>query len=201
MQTKTHLALGHYLLSVEKDAGLHRHSGFFLLGCMEPDYNLATYLRGLKGHGVFHGHNAENSFAYVSGCLDSFEENGPGSGPDYFRLGALLHYVADAFTGPHNSFWTGGMVGHAVYELKLHGVLTNGLNTPDVCVPADGANSSLSEFFAQAHKRYCEDKRGPAADSHYIVQVCSALLRGILSRGGRPERPGGAERKEMANGR
>ena len=48
MQTKTHLALGHYLPSVEKDAGLHRHSGFFLLGCMEPDYNLATYLRGRK---------------------------------------------------------------------------------------------------------------------------------------------------------
>lgn len=48
MQTKTHLALGHYLLSVEKDAGLHRHSGFFLLACMEPDYNLATYLRGRK---------------------------------------------------------------------------------------------------------------------------------------------------------
>ncbi len=31
MQTKTHLALGHYLLSVEKDAGLHRHSGFSCL--------------------------------------------------------------------------------------------------------------------------------------------------------------------------
>lgn len=65
MQTKTHLALGHYLLNQEPDHGLHRHSGLFLIGCMEPDYNLATYQRGLRKHGVFHGHNAENSFTYV----------------------------------------------------------------------------------------------------------------------------------------
>ena len=72
----------HRLLDWEPDAGLHRYSGLFLLGCMEPDYNLATYLRGLKGHGVFHGHNADNSFAYVSGCLRSFEKKRP-----WLRLG------------------------------------------------------------------------------------------------------------------
>lgn len=55
MQIKTHLALGHRLLDWAPDAGLHRYSELFLLGCMEPDYNLATYLRGLKGHGCFTG--------------------------------------------------------------------------------------------------------------------------------------------------
>lgn len=33
MQTKTHLALGHYLLDREADAGLHRYRGLFLPGC------------------------------------------------------------------------------------------------------------------------------------------------------------------------
>ena len=51
MQSKTHLALGHYLLDREADAGLHRYRGLFLPGCIEPDYNLVTYLRGLRGHG------------------------------------------------------------------------------------------------------------------------------------------------------
>ncbi len=34
MQTKTHLALGHYLLDREADAGLHRYRGLFLPGCI-----------------------------------------------------------------------------------------------------------------------------------------------------------------------
>lgn len=78
MQTKTHLALGHYLLDREADAGLHRYRGLFLPGCIEPDYNLVTYLRGLRGHGLFHGHNAANSSAYISASLRSFEKDGAG---------------------------------------------------------------------------------------------------------------------------
>ncbi len=78
MQTKTHLALGHYLLDREADAGLHRYRGLFLPGCIEPDYNLVTYLRGLRGHGLFHGHNAANSSAYISASLRSFEKDGVG---------------------------------------------------------------------------------------------------------------------------
>lgn len=201
MQTKTHLALGHYLLVHEPDAGLHRRSEVFLLGNMEPDYNLATYLRGLRGHGLFNGHNAANSAAYVSGCLNSFEENGLRSGWSYFRLGALLHYTADAFTGPHNGFWTGGMVEHAVYEFKLHDVLTNELNTSGRCAAGDIGCATLSEYFAAAHRRYCEDEKSAQTDSRYIIQVCSALLHGILSRGGCPAGPRRAKGKEEEHGR
>ena len=78
MQTKTHLALGHYLLDREAAAVLHRYRGLFLPGCIEPDYNLVTYLRGLRGHGLFHGHNAANSSAYISASLRSFEKDGVG---------------------------------------------------------------------------------------------------------------------------
>lgn len=182
MQTKTHLALGHYLLAKEPDYSLHRYSGLFLMGCMEPDYNLATYLRGLKGHGVFHGHNAANSFAYVSGCLDSFEESGPHSGWDYFRLGAMFHYVADAFTGPHNEFWTGNIVSHAVYELKLHDVFVSELDKQDGYVPDWMEEVSLLEYFEAEHKRYCESEKGLHTDSRYIVKVCSTLLRAVLDK-------------------
>ena len=110
MQTKDHLALGHFLLRTTADIGLHRNAGPFLLGCMEPDYNLATYLRGLKDHRAFHGHHAENSFSHIAACIRSVEKRGLCSRWDCFRLGAMLHYVADAFTWPHNTFWTGGLV-------------------------------------------------------------------------------------------
>ena len=120
MQTKDHLALGHFLLRTTADIGLHRNAGPILLGCMEPDYNLATYLRGLKDHRAFHGHHAENSFSHIAACIRSVEKRGLCSRWDCFRLGAMLHYVADAFTWPHNTFWTGGLVQHAAYERELH---------------------------------------------------------------------------------
>lgn len=59
MQTKTHLALGHYLLDREADAGLHRYRG------------------------LFHGHNAANSSAYISASLRSFEKDGVGISEEY----------------------------------------------------------------------------------------------------------------------
>ena len=195
MQIKTHLALGHRLLDWAPDAGLHRYSELFLLGCMEPDYNLATYLRGLKGHGVFHGHNADNSFAYVSGCLRSFEKNGLGSGWDYFRLGALLHYVADPFTGPHNSFWTGGLISHAVYELRLHEVITR---EPEPEYAAGCAAAAPMEYFSAEHRSYCAAEPGLHTDSRCITRVCRTLLHTILGRAG-ADGPAAISGKETMN--
>ena len=115
-----------------------------------------------------------------SGGLGAFEENGPRSAWDYFRLGALLHYVADAFTGPHNGFWTGNLVGHAVYELKLNDALINELAKAKRHPANEGASCPLSGYFAAVHRRYCMEEKGVSTDSLYIVRVCSVLLHRIL---------------------
>ena len=46
MQTKDHLALGLGLLAGTQDEGLEKHKRAFLFGCVEPDFNPLTYLRG-----------------------------------------------------------------------------------------------------------------------------------------------------------
>ena len=53
MKTIDHLMLGRRLLAQygAGASGLHRRA--FLLGCVEPDYNLLSYLRGLRRHKKF----------------------------------------------------------------------------------------------------------------------------------------------------
>lgn len=120
MQTKDHLTLGQFLVEKSTDRELKKHQKAFLLGCVEPDYNVATYLRGFAGYQKFRGHNAENALAHIKKCLAHFYTNEIHSPWDYFTLGTVIHYAADSFTWPHNEFWWGGLADHCAYEAKLH---------------------------------------------------------------------------------
>ena len=55
MRSEDHLALGLYLLSRENSPQLRRHCIAFLFGCIEPDYNQFSYLRGIVHHRKFRG--------------------------------------------------------------------------------------------------------------------------------------------------
>ena len=43
-----------------------------------------------------------------------------------YLLGKLIHYIADAFTFPHNNVFKGNLVQHCKYENKLHQAYLNG---------------------------------------------------------------------------
>lgn len=98
MRSEDHLALGLYLLSRENSPQLRRHCIAFLIGCIEPDYNQFSYLRGIVHHRKFRGHNAEDSFAFLTRCRKHFALHEASSAWDFFKLGTMLHYAADAFT-------------------------------------------------------------------------------------------------------
>ena len=72
-------------------------------GCIEPDLNVFTYLRGSRKEKKFHGHNAGNCRAHLEKLLRKIEERGLTSGYDCFLLGVAVHYIADSFTAVHNT--------------------------------------------------------------------------------------------------
>ncbi len=72
MRSEDHLALGLYLLSRENSPQFRRHCIAFLIGCIEPDYNQFSYMRGIVHHRKFRGHNAENSFAFPDALPEAF---------------------------------------------------------------------------------------------------------------------------------
>lgn len=173
MRTIDHLLLGRYLLARSASPALHRHCHAFLLGCVEPDYNVLSYLRGIRHGEKLRGHNAENSSAFLARCMADFEENGLSSAWDYFRLGTMLHYAADAFTAPHNRFWTGSLLEHRAYEAALHRRFAAMLESarPDRLAYRE---------YAPLHEDYCAETPGMETDFRYILTACASLLEKYL---------------------
>ena len=63
MRTADHLLLGQYLLAHYAAPALQRHRRAFLLGCVEPDGNVFSYLRGMRHREKLRGHHAEPAAA------------------------------------------------------------------------------------------------------------------------------------------
>lgn len=125
MRSEDHLALGLYLLSRENSPQFRRHCIAFLIGCIEPDYNQFSYMRGIVHHRKFRGHNAENSFAFLMRCRKHFALHEASSAWDFFPgLGTCSTTRRMRFTWPHNSFWRGhfwvmsGMNGRCIRCLR-----------------------------------------------------------------------------------
>jgi len=179
MQTRDHLVLGYFLLDFAGSEELSAHRRAFLAGCVEPDCNAATYLRGMRAGQKFRGHHAENSFAHLSKEMAEIEAEGLCTPWDYFALGTMLHYAADAFTWPHNTFWPDSLARHVVYEQKLHAVFAGELARGPAGTEA-AQPRALAAFFAESHRAYSNEPRGMETDCRYIIGVCEGLLRGSL---------------------
>lgn len=186
--------MGYFLLDFAGSGELLKHRRAFLAGCVEPDCNVATYLRGVKACRKFRGHNAENSLAHLSKCMAELQMDGPRTSWDYFMLGTVLHYAADAFTWPHNAFWEKGLALHVAYEAKLHSVFSDEL-LKRAAEPDRAEPRSLLGFFAGSHRAYSAAPREMGTDCRYIISVCEGLLLGSL-RCAAPAFEAGRYRKE-----
>lgn len=170
MQTRDHDLLGRFLLE-RYGAGLDPICRrLFLLGCIEPDWNLLTYARGSLKHQFLHGHNAENAERHLHRLTEGLRKSGVQTPLQWFRFGAALHYLADSFTFAHNRIFTGSLREHRLYEALLHDVFVAYLRSPHpMRLPADAA----------CHRQYLEEQRSYQTDCRYILGtslgLCSRL--------------------------
>ncbi len=181
MQTKDHLALGLVLADRSGNWPLAEHRLAFLLGCAAPDWNVLTYLRGARSRRRICGHNFENSLRVMERSLLGVQRDGLRTAVDFFRLGKMLHYAADAFTWPHNDFWEAGIRAHRVYEAELHRRFRAAL-ADDRFLLARDAPGLLAVYYNRAHRAYARAERGMETDCRFIIRVCGSLLASCLDR-------------------
>ena len=76
MKKKDHLLLGRFLLAQKAAPSGSMARRLFLFGCVEPDINPFTYMRGSVRHQFLQGHNAENARKHFQNLLERLSRSG-----------------------------------------------------------------------------------------------------------------------------
>ena len=118
MQTRDHKVLAEFLVSKMGQELSVIYIKAFILGNIEPDKNLFTYLHGWVRGVKFHGHNYENILPVMDKLFGSLRGKRHWGVSEYYHFGKLMHYIADAFTLPHNGIFKGNLREHCRYILK-----------------------------------------------------------------------------------
>ncbi len=184
MISKDHRLLGEYLARqiIKNTSPLAIH--LFVTGCVFPDHNPVTYLRGMcMGHPL-KTHFLFLSYPEILRLCDKLESRTRLHLWDYYTLGALTHYVADAFTFPHNEHYTGTMLEHARYEhAQLHPVFEQYL-TMDFPMENHALikRQGIGDTFSELHDSYMGTEPEPLCDARYICQACTLLCASVLEK-------------------
>lgn len=174
MKLESHRILGIYLAKTYLPPLSKGHMRAFLLGCTLPDRNPATYLKGSARAKWLRGHNWSNAHPYIHRlCIRLDSHQKPGI-RDYYALGKLIHYTADAFTLPHNDGFPPAIRLHRSYEEKLHRKWEAYLALAPLLCRFPGG--TMPQIVFQAHSRYEADIPGHDTDLRYTLDTCKALL-------------------------
>lgn len=179
MRGKSHISLGYYLIDHYLPELPRRYHWAFLLGCIEPDRNPATYLKGSLRFQWLRGHNYRNAKRFMGRISLRLEKKEKRNLFDYYTLGKLIHYTADAFTFAHNETFPENLSDHIAYEVRLQNYFLGYLQEdPQVDVRLAG---TVMEGIVSYHREYSAEETNIHRDSRFALQACCCVLAILLA--------------------
>lgn len=173
MRSKSHAAMGRYLLR-EYLPGLPQPlARVFLVGCTQPDRNPATYLKGSIRSQWMRGHNYGNAHRYMVRLIRRLEGKQRFTVWDYYSLGKLMHYTVDAFTLPHNDHFPQELRSHRSYEIRLQHCFLNRIHRAKKPEPV---SLPALELIRKSHAQYLRTSGSMGTDCDYAFQICCQLM-------------------------
>lgn len=173
MRGKSHHCLGKYLLECYMPDISPTYARSFLLGCIQPDKNPVTYLKGSIKYQWLRGHNYHNARRYMQRMHNRLERKKHWNIFDYYTFGKLIHYTADAFTYAHNHIFTEKLEAHRQYESQLQIYFIKHLQQ-DPIVDIRIAKSII-EILEDYHKEYITAPADIHTDSKFILNACCCV--------------------------
>lgn len=174
MRGKSHRSLGLRLTREFPGNTKGRHIRAFLLGCIEPDRNPLTYFKGSLRCQWMRGHNYENARHYMQRISARLERKKQWNLLDWYTLGKLIHYTADAFTYAHNNTCPAQLDVHREYEAKLQNYFLEFLQgDPQVDFTLA---KSVMETVNEHHKQYMDLPADIRTDSRFALTACCCVL-------------------------
>lgn len=178
MKQESHRRLGRYLMAQLPTQPRRRHTTAFFIGCVEPDRNPLSYLKGSLRAKWFYGHNYQNADRWIDRAIRHLQSRRRWNLLDYYRLGKLIHYTSDAFTYVHNNCFTDSLQAHRAYENALQEQFFLGLR--QVRARREAFRKDLAEAFRMAHAQYLETVADVRHDCQYILDMTDRVFRQLL---------------------
>ena len=178
MKQESHSLLCHYLIDHLQVQPKRRHTRAFLIGCVEPDRNPLSYLKGSIRSRWFYGHNYQNADRWIARHITNLSEKDHWTLWHYYCMGKLIHYTSDAFTYVHNNCFTDSISAHRAYEDILQEQFFKCL--AERCYTVKTLRQDPNAFFRQVHEVYLETGANVHRDCRYILEMCNWLFLQLL---------------------
>lgn len=181
MRKKSHLSLASYLMKSEGMEVLATHKKAFYWGNILPDCVPSFITRR---------HTIDETFEYMRKeltlLIEDYNYNQGITGYFCRHLGVLLHYVADFFTYPHNSFYPGTLKDHCSYEKDMKFYMRAYVKTDDAkrCRNMDFDAKTVEDvchFIRESHAHYAKEQHNVSRDCNIIVSICHRIADFILN--------------------
>ena len=179
MTSKSHYYLGLYLLSGELYRAESMEQAAFLYGCVEPDFNPGTYIKGSLHGQKLRGHNFPNMLPCIHRLLEKLQFMEPSGVLYFYRLGKLTHYLTDAFTYPHNSAFCGSLKDHIKYEAELEPLFLHSLLQCRMPSENDCYGDPYT-LFLEAHQDYLCSEMGKQRDIAFALRVVPGIVHVVF---------------------
>lgn len=180
MQKRSHKLLASTLLKDANGFSSRRYELAFLFGSFQPDCNPLTYLKGSLREQRFRGHNFRNSEGYINDRIRRLQRRVRWSMWQYYTLGKLTHYLADAYTYPHNDNYPNSLLDHRRYEDALREYLAAYLNGYGPNSMVDRPREELVDALRRLHDQYMEAAADMCRDVRFILEATQLLMMGCL---------------------
>lgn len=176
MKLKSHFYLGTCLLRQGAFYASPADRAAFLAGCVEPDLNAVTYLKGSFHGQKLRGHNFPNLIPRIRKLIFHLEYSGAKTPVYFYRLGKLIHYLADAFTWPHNTAFAGTLLDHILYEEQMEKFFL--ASAPEKIRQAGIIENDRNPFLAilEQHSAYLKAPNSIQTDIDYITRTVSLIF-------------------------
>ena len=177
MQKRSHKLLASALLQRENGFHAKRYELAFLFGSFQPDCNPLTYLKGSIRAKTLGGHNFSNSQRYILSHIERLQRRQRRwTVWQYYTLGKLTHYLADAFTYPHNEHYPNSLLDHHQYETDLRSYLEEYLKARTM--RRKQFREDVAGAIKQPHDYYVQAAADQRMDVQYILEATSMLMAG-----------------------
>lgn len=174
MQKRSHKLLASSLLRSHCGFAARRYEWAFLFGSFQPDCNPLTYLRGIRFTHKPQGHNFVSTQLYINRCIRNLQRRSKWSIWQYYTLGKLTHYLADAFTYPHNEHYPDSLMNHHRYEAELRRHLDKHLARTELL--KQQFRHDLTDALDQLHRQYMASRSNLERDIRYILDASALLM-------------------------